>query len=337
MDVFLFALNAILPIIILFLFGYFLKQIKFLDKLFFAQLNKYIFRIALPVLLFYNVYSVSSLDNINWMVIGFSIASLFIIFFLGLLSVIFFIKDPKQKGVILQSSFRANFALIGMPLAQALGSETALSVISILFAFAIPITNTLAVISLSMFQKNETGKVDPWAICKNVIKNPLIIGVLVGLLSVYIRSFIPTELVNGEAVHVFTIQSNTPFLYKVIDWIAHTATPMALIALGGQFEISKVTKLKNQIIFGTLWRIVLAPGLVLVAAYFLSLRYNDFDGVFPAFIALFASPVAVSSVIMASEMDNDEQLAGQLVVWTSIGSVITLFIIIVALRSLGVL
>lgn len=334
MNAFLFALNAILPIIILFLFGYFLKRIKFLDSLFFSQLNKYIFRVALPALLFINIYSVQSLSNINWFVIGFSIIGLFVLFILAYLTALFFIKDPKQKGVILSAAFRSNFALIGLPLAQALGSAQAIEVMSLLFAFALPISNTLGVISLSMFQRNEHGKVDFKSILLNVLKNPLIIGVIVALITIGIRSFIP---LNEDHIPVFTIQYSLPFIYKVIGWISQTASPLALIALGGQFEMSVVKKLKNQIVIGTLWRIVIAPAIILAIAYFINLKNQQFDNVFPALIALFASPVAVSSVIMASEMDNDDQLAGQLVVWTSIGSVLTIFIIIVALRSLGVL
>ncbi len=334
MDVLLFALNAILPIILLFILGYILKHIKFLDKLFFLQLNKFIFRIALPVLLFYNIYNIENLENINWMVIGYAVACVFFIFILGFIAVVIFVKDPKQKGVILQGAFRSNFALIGFPLAQAMGSANALAVISILFAFVIPLTNVLAVVSLSMFQRNELGKIDPKAILLNVIKNPLIIGVILGIIFVYVRSLLP---VDGDLVPVFTIKHQLPFLYQVIQWIAQTASPLALLALGGQFEVSMVNKLKNQIAFGTVFRIVIAPLIGLTGAYILSLRYSAFDGVFPALIALFATPVAVSSVIMASEMDNDDQLAGQLVVWTSLGSVVTIFVIIVSLRSLGVL
>lgn len=334
MNAFIFALNAILPIILLFAFGYFLKHINFFNDIFFSQLNKYIFRIALPVLIFYNIFKVESLQNINWIVIGFSIASLIAIYLLALVFVIVFVKDDKQKGVILQGAFRSNFALIGLPLAEALGNAQSLEVISVLFAFAIPLSNTLAVISLSMFQKNEQGKVDPKTLFLNVVKNPLIHGVFFGLIAVGIRSFIPIDT-NGELV--FSIEQHLPFLYKVMIWLAGTASPLALIALGGQFEISVVKKLKSQIIQGTLWRIVIAPLIVLSIAYFLSLRYSEFDNTFPALVALFASPVAVSSVIMAYEMDNDDQLAGQLVVWTSLGSVLTLFIIIVVLRSLAIL
>ncbi len=334
MNAFIFALNAILPIIILFAFGYFLKHIKFFNDIFFSQLNKYIFRIALPVLIFYNIFKVNNLSNINWMVIGFAVGSLLTIYLLALVFVLLFVKDNKQKGVILQGAFRSNFALIGLPLAEALGNAESLEVISVLFAFAIPLSNILAVISLSMFQKNDQGKVDPKALLLNVIKNPLIHGVFLGLIVVAIRSFIPLDTTGNL---VFSIENDLPFLFKVMTWLAGTASPLALIALGGQFEISVVKKLKVQIIQGTLWRIVVAPALVLTVAYFLSLKYQQFDNTFPALVALFVSPVAVSSVIMAYEMDNDDQLAGQLVVWTSIGSILSLFIIIVVLRSLSIL
>lgn len=334
MDALLFALNAILPIIILFLIGYFLKHISFFDKVFIVQLNKYIFRIAIPALLFYNIYAVESFENINWSVIWFSVSALFIVTMIAFITVILFVKNPKQKGVILSAAFRSNFALIGLPLAQSLGNATAIEAMSILFAFALPISNTLGVIALSMFQRNEYGKIDSKLILLNIVKNPLIIAVVIAIITLGIRSLIPVDM---DGNHVFTIQYSLPFIYKVIEYIALTASPMALIALGGQFEISVVKKLKFQIIHGSLLRIVFAPALVLTAAYFIDLKYHLFTDVFPAFIALFASPVAVSSVIMAAEMDNDEQLAGQLVVWTSIGSVLTLFIIIATLRSLNVL
>jgi predicted permease len=53
-------------------------------------------------------------------------------------------------------------------------------------------------------------------------------------------------------------------------------------------------------------------------------------------LALFGSPVAVSSAIMATQMKNDEELAGQLVVWTTITSSFTIFAIITILKSIGI-
>lgn len=333
MDALIFAANAILPIIILFVFGYFLKHFKVFDDTFFNQLNKFIFRIALPMLLFYKIYTIKNLGDISWNLIAFSLIAIFIVFICALIFVIIFIKDDRKKGVILQAAFRSNFALIGLPLSEALGGDETGRFIAVLFAFAIPLLNVLAVISLSLFQKNETGRISIKSIIINVFKNPLIIGVLLGISLLGIRSFVP--IVDGELV--FSIERDLPIVFKPILWMSQTASPLALIALGGQFELSVVKSLAKHIVIGTVWRIVIVPGIVLTCAYLLRDRFTQFKDAFPALIALFAAPVAVSSVIMAHEMKSDDQLAGQLVVWSSIGSVFTIFIIVIVFRSLGLL
>ena len=95
--------------------------------------------------------------------------------------------------------------------------------------------------------------------------------------------------------------------------------------------------MKKQIVIGTAWRLVLAPffGLapaVLLSKYTSVLSFGMME--YPALIALFATPVAVSSAIMAAEMENDETLAGQLVVWSSLFSILTMFITIVVIRTI---
>lgn len=333
MDALMFALNAILPIILLFVFGYILKHFKFFDITFFNQLNKYIFRIALPALLFYKIYAINDLGDIPWDLIAFALISILVVFMLAFISVSVFVKDDRQKGVILQASFRSNFALIGIPLADALGGPETGQFIAVLFAFAIPLTNTLAVISLSVFQKDELGKINITYMIKNILTNPLIIAVVLGIITLAVRSIIPVN----QGIIVFSIERDVSIIFKPLSWVANTATPLALIALGGQFELSLVKPLFKAIIHGTLWRIVIVPTLVLSTAYVLRNVYPSLMDALPALIALFCAPVAVSSVIMAHEMNGDDQLAGQLVIWTSIGSVFTLFMIVIVFRSLGML
>ena len=114
---------------------------------------------------------------------------------------------------------------------------------------------------------------------------------------------------------------------------------MALIVLGGQFEFSAVKGMTKEIIVATAWRVLLAPllgiGVAILLDTFTPITFGA--EVYPTMIALFGTPVAVSSAIMAGEMKNDEQLATQLVVWTSIASILTIFIIVFVLMSCGLL
>lgn len=338
MDTLLFALHAILPIILLIFFGYFLKCRGFLDEAWFKKGNKLIFHICLPAMLFINVYSIDSLTSIPWSVVIYTEAVIIIAFFLGMVLVHCCIPDARQKGVILQCVFRSNYAIIGLPLAESLGGSEGLKVAAVLTAFSIPTFNILAVIALTIYQKGDGGqKISLSDILKKIVKNPLIQAVLCGLLALVVRALLP---VRDDNTPVFTLSRNLPSLFSAINSLSKISSPLALMILGGLFSFSAIRELKKQIFIGTAVRTVVVPFSAICIAALLS-KYTSlftFDStVYPAMVALFGSPVAVSSAIMAQEMDNDGVLAGQLVVWTSIVSVFTLFLLILLLRSLGLL
>jgi len=339
MESLIFTLNAVLPIVLLIVVGYIVKLLKIFPDDFWPKLNKLCFRLLLPMLLFKNIYDIEDISQMAdyWKVILFSVLVIVGIFFIGLLIVIFFIKDPKQKGVILQCIFRSNYAIIGIGLIELLASnftssdkQLAIGIGAVISAISIPIFNVLAIISLSLFVHEEGKKISVKDIIIKICKNPLIIAVLTGILFLLFRLLIP---VNEEGIKVFSIKNNITFLYTSIKWLAQSASPIALIALGGAFSFSAVAKLKYKIILGTTIRVVIVPLIALVLAYLFK-----FDKVyFPALIALFGTPVAVSSAPMTQEMGSDVELAGQLVVWTSISSAFTLFIIVLICSSIGII
>ncbi|MCR5113860.1 MAG: AEC family transporter [Acholeplasmatales bacterium] len=338
MDSLLFTLNAVLPIIACILIGYFIKRLKIFPDNFWGTLNKLTFKLFLPVLLFKNIYDIDDIGAVGnyWKVILFCAVTTIVVFFIGLIFVKFCIKEDKQKGVILQCIFRSNYAIIGIGLIELLanGNEMAKGIGAVISAVSIPIFNILAIISLSIFVKSEDGKKpSPKQIFIKICKNPLIIGVLTGLIFLSIKSLI---LNNTSALEeeVFLQYEGCEFLYTTIKWLAQCASPVALVALGGGFVFSAISRLKFQIIIGTVARTIIVPVLALIVAYLLGFGNDSY---FPALIALFGTPVAVSSAPMAQEMDNDGELAGQLVVWCSIVSVITLTLIILVCSLMGII
>lgn len=344
-DIILTAVNAILPIILLIVLGYFLKRIKFLSKDFLKLGNKLVFKVLLPAMLFVNIYD-SDWSAFRWDIILYALIAISVIFCLGLITCILTTKKPERRGVILQCTFRSNFAIIGTSLAASLAGsgllENSLANVALLQAFSIPMFNILAVISLSIFARkegapaNKNSKHGVKGILLGIVTNPLIIAVAIGLVFLGIRQL--EIAVCGEVA--FSLKNDLSFLYSVLDMLKACASPVALIVLGGQFEFSAVKGMLKEIIVGTGWRIVLAPLLGLGVAVLLT-RYTNIlplgPGEFPALVALFGSPVAISSAVMAAEMKNDEQLATQLLVWTSVLSIITIFIIVCVLMAMGYL
>lgn len=337
MDTLWFSLNAVLPILALITLGYVLKRVKFVDEHFLKIGNKFVFRIALPALLFFTIYSIDSFDEINWGVIVYGVIALLILFVLGLAVVIIFIKDKKQKGPILQAVFRANYAIIGIPLADAIGGKEAVAIVALVSAVIIPLINVLAVIALSVFISDGEEKTHPIkSTLIKIVKNPLIISIFVGLLVLLIRSWIPLDAISGEPV--FSIKNNVVFIYRALEWVSRIASPLALIVLGGTFEFLVIKNMAREIFIGTFSRIVLAPLITIPLAILLAKTsgFFNFSTVeYPAIIALVASPTAISGAIMAKEMNNDGKLAVQLVVWTTCLSVVSLFAIVFIMRSLG--
>ena len=123
MESFVFAINAVSPIIIMVIIGYLLKRIGLLNENIAKALNKLVFRIVLPVMLFVNVYGMDRMEKIDLRYIIYALAALAAVFAVSVAVTLLTVKNGKRRGVLIQGSFRSNFALIGIPLATALFGE----------------------------------------------------------------------------------------------------------------------------------------------------------------------------------------------------------------------
>lgn len=336
MDILMTALNAVLPIILLSIFGYWLKRIGFLPEQFIKTGSKMVFRVCLSCSLFINVYNIRDFASIAWDAVIFCLGIICLLFLLGLVSAVLTTPVPARRGVILHAVFRSNFAIIGLSLAGYLGGGEAETIASVVSAFAIPLYNVLGVISLTMFTGSGDQKYSAKQFLLDIVKNPMILGALTGAFCIVVRSL--QSLVFGDAV--FTIKEDLPFVFETVNKLKTMTTPLALIVLGAQFEFSAVKGLLKEILVGTLWRNVLAPLLGVGLGVLLS-KYTDlvsFDHhTYPALIALFGAPVAVSTGVIAAEMGGDEQLATQLVVWSSLASIFTIYIAVCLMMATGLL
>lgn len=329
MNTLIFSLEAVLPIMLVILAGYGIQKTKILTEDFFKQANTFVFKFALPLYLFYSVYGIEDVQDINVKLLVTAVALVLVVFFLALVTILIYTKDAGKRGALIQASFRSNYAIIGLPLAKAMGGDAALANAALISAVGIPLFNALAVVTLTIFSyDNEGKKISVSSILKSIITNPLIIGVFCGVVIVFMRRF--TD---------FRIKDDMPALYGAIENIGGIASPLALIVLGGRFKVSAVKELAHDIAVGVVWRLVLTPVIGLGIAVLLAAKgiVNIDNAVYPALIAFFCSPTAVSSAIMAESMHSHGELARQLVIWTNIVSVFTLFVTIALFRSLGML
>ena len=323
MQDFIFSVNAVAPIVLMVLLGYLLKRIGLLTKEVASKLNKVVFRLLIPAMLMLNIYKIELGTKIDPTFIVYGIAVDLALFALLFYPFCRMLPKKSQRGVMLQTIFRSNYALIGLPITISLCGDLGAIYATIMGAATIPVFNILAVFCLSIFSGK---KADYKSILLGILKNPLILGVASGGLLLGIRYiFVQT----GISFRLTDIQP----VYKVLSDLSAISTPVALLCLGANFEFSAIPALKKQILLGVGTRNFFTPfvglGLALLPGCFEAAH-------FAVFIALFATPLAVSTVPMAQEMDGDTELAGQILVFSTITSAFTMFLATYALRLVGV-
>ena len=322
MNDFLFALNAVSPIVLMVLLGYFLKRIGLLPKATATQMNKIVFRVLIPVMLMLNIYKIELGMQFQVSYILWGVGILLVLFFLLLYPVCRLTPDRSQRGVLLQCVFRSNYALIGIPLATVLCGDEGAILATLMGAVTIPVFNILAVFCLTLF---SDAKANYKSVLIGIIKNPLILGVAAGGVLLLLRALFVSQGIS------FRLTDIGP-LYKLLSDLSAITTPVALLCLGANFEFSAIPALKRQITIGVSLRNLITPligfGGALLLGCFTSAHFS-------VFIALFATPLAVSTVPMTQEMKGDHALAGQVLVFSTILSTFTIFLSVYLLRLLG--
>ena len=169
---------------------------------------------------------------------------------------------------------------------------------------------------------------------KGILTNPLIDGLMAGALVLLLRPLIP---LNADGKMIFTFSGSLPWAYQVIKYLANMSTPLALIVLGGQMDFRSIAGFRRELITGVFLRLVAAPILGFLVL-FMSHGFGLADlarAVVAMATAVFSSPLAAASVVMAGEMNGDDQLCGQIVAWTSVLGMFSLFVVISLLRVSG--
>jgi len=332
-ETFLYTLRAILPILLVVLLGYVVRRIGPWSDDFYKQLNKLCFNLFLPIHLFYSVYGISDLSSMNWKVMGFLFCGILTAALIGLIAATLLVPQRKQKGVIVQCAFRSNQAILGLPLAQSLGGEAAMAFASVSTSLFVPLYNILAVIVLSTFGGDDAKRPTAKILLHRVATNPLIIGTVTGLVFVLIRQLLP--MVDGQPI--FTIKNQLPAVFQAITNLSRIASPLMLFVLGARLDLSAVKDLLPQLTLGVSLRLVMAPLVIVGGALLLRGPLGLTSLELPTLVGISATPVAVSSAVMTQEMGGDDQLASQLVVWTTVMSLFSVFCVVFLLRSAGFL
>ena len=309
----IFSANVVVPIFLLILLGYFLTRIKLWNENFLKIANQVCFKCLLPVLLFYNVATANIFEVFNLKLIIYVCLCACILCGILFLIVPLFIKDKKRRGVMIQGTFRSNFLLFGVPLGLSIGGNEGAVLAAVVASFYVPVINMLSVISLYVFSESENKSIKSALL--GIVKNPLIIGGVSGLIFSLIRNSIGFEIPTMIDTTLFNIKS--------------AATPIAFMILGGDLKFKNMLRNIKVSSLSVLGKVVLIPAIMLTVTALLG-----FDKLEMAIlIAVFATPNAVSSYAMARNYEADYELAGEIITLGTMLSIFTMFIFITLAKT----
>lgn len=312
-DNIVFTANIVAPVFLIIAVGYFARKRKIINEVFVDVTSKFVFQVSLPVFIFLEISKLNLNQVFDIKQIIFITLGTFITYILIWIASIPFIKNPADKGAFVQGAFRGNYAIVGLALIKNLLGTDALGKASLILAFLLPVYNILAVIVLVV--PKHQGKINVKIILQEIIFNPLILAVIIALPFSYWEIKLPD---------MFTVTGN---------YLAELALPLALIGIGGSLNLENLKKASSLAFTSSIIKIVILPLLLTLIAFLLGYRNDDLGIMFIAF----ACPTAIASFVMADVMGANSKLAGNIIMITTLGSVFTIAIGILLLKSFGLI
>lgn len=313
MSLFLDIINIVLPVFSVIALGWLLRRWGLIDAIFLKQTNRLVYYVCLPLLLFYKIGTADFFANFNVRLILASIAAIAITFVASYYYTVLRRYPDNARGVFSQGSFRGNLAYMGLAITLNAYGEAGLTKAGILMGFLVPFLNLFAILALLWPHRGAAGHRGAGFWLRQIALNPLILASFLGILWSFLA--LPVPLVFERSMNIATGMT----------------LPLALLALGGGFSLEKIR--------GDLVKAALSSGLktiwmpILAAVLLISVGVRGMDLGIGVLIA--GTPSATATYIMADQLGGDAELAGTIVMLSTLLSAVTYTIALLILSNYG--
>ena len=292
--------NIVVPVFLIIALGQFLVWRRFFSPETVSQMSRTVFYVGTPMLLFRSAARTSLAESLNPAALAAILAITAVMATVVYLSA--YRLTPARHGVFAQGTFRANLVFVGYPIILNAFGDPGLGLAAVYVGFITVLYNFLAVILLTLPHRGEGAELKLGPIVKTIVTNPLIISCTAGLICAALKIQLPTILDRG------------------VKMGSDLATPLALLVVGASLDLKRVRSELGPALLVSACKLLLYPAAACAALYALGLRGMSIE--IP--IILLASPTAVVSHIMAREMNGDDQLAGAIVIGSTLLSLFSI-------------
>ena len=320
MENLIFSLNATAPVFLMMLLGMLFRRLGWIDEAFASKMNRFVFLVPLPVLVFHDLAAAEIGDVWNFRFVAFCfLATAASIAICALLSCL--LKEKPRRGEFIQASYRSSAALLGIALTTNIYGDAGL--VPLMIIGSVPLYNVMAVVVLSLTAPDEkkasgqaaiSRKAELWKrTLKGIVTNPIILGILLGLLWSMLRLPLP------------------PILGKTVTNLGDLAAPLGLMAMGATFRLDKAVGQAKPAIAASFIKLVGFCVLFLPLAVRLGFREEELV----AILIMLGSATTVSCYVMAKSMGHEGVLTSSAVMLTTLFSAFTITGWLFLLKSFG--
>lgn len=314
----LFCLNATIPLFLLLILGMIFTKLNIFDEVFIAKLNSFVFQIALPVLVFYDLCKEDfySLWDSRFVLFCFIATALSIAL---TCAIAFLLQDKSIRGEFIQSAYRSSAAILGIALIQNLYGSSGMAPLMIIGS--VPLYNIMAVVILSFFQPQhgtEHGALDKKRLVSagiGILKNPILWGVFLGLFWALLNLPMPQ------------------ILDRTLENIGRLATPLGLLSMGAAFDIKKALKSAKSAGLAAFIKLI-GLGLIFVP---IAVCLGFTGDKLVSILIMCCSSTTVSCYVMAKNMGHEGTLTSSTVMLTTFFLAFTLTGWLFVLKTMGLL
>lgn len=298
-----FQFLATLPLFILILVGFVLIKISKWPKSLTDGLSKFTFCIPIPIMMFHIMSHFSELPSADYRLLFAFFGGSLILFILGrIVAAKCFKLDGANGTMFAMGGIYSNNVFVGLPIVRALLGDEAIPSVALVVAFTALLLWTTAILSIEFAQIGRFSSSSIKKAVKNVFKNPVILGVLTGLLVNYIGLPIPT------------------FVSQSTKMISDMAAPLSLLVLGmglAEYKVRDDWQISSTICF---FKLLILPCVIYGLAYLLNLPTLETYVV----VLLGSMSIGVNCYMMARQFNLlQAPIASSLLISTALSSIVT--------------
>jgi len=307
-----FSFSVTGPIFMMLMLGIVLARVGLINDAFIDVGSRLVFNVTLPALLFISIVNTDFEQTANLALVIYGIAATLVIFVLLELAAARLVQPPEERGVVVQGAYRSNMAITGLAYCVNAYGEEGLAVASLYLALVTILYNILGVLTLSRSLHRGRGLK---GMMRGIVRNPLIIGIVMALPVAWLEVRLPALLLDTGR------------------YFGQMTLPLALLCTGGSLNLRALRYGLGNALIASAGKLMVVPVLITVGGYLVGFRGIQLG----VLLLMSSTPTAAASYVMVRSMGGNAQLAANIIVVTTLGSILVTSLGITVLRGLGLM